>query len=98
MSTKTITVRVDESTKKQAETILDDIGLNLTGFINASLKAVVREKRIPFAMVSSEYEEQQQTIKLKLAESEVAASDPSAVRYTHDEVFEPLRKRHNYEI
>ena len=98
MSTKTITVRVDESTKQQAETILGDIGLNLTGFINASLKAVVREKRVPFAMVSSEYEEQRQMIRLKLAESEAIANDPNATRYTHDEIFGTLREKYDYEV
>jgi len=98
MSTKTITVRVDESTKQQAETILGDIGLNLTGFINASLKAVVREKRVPFAMVSSEYEEQRQVIRMKLAESEAAASDPDAARYSHDEIFGALREKYDYEV
>lgn len=55
-TTKTITVRVDEKTKQQAEDILEDIGLNVTGLFNACLRAVVREKRVPFAMVSSEYE------------------------------------------
>ena len=97
-ATKTITVRVDEGTKQQAETILDDIGLNLTGLFNACLKAVVREKRVPFAMVSSEYEQLQQMIRIKLDESEAVANDPTAKRYTHEEIFEPLREKYGYEV
>jgi len=97
LATKTITVRVDEETKKQAEVILDDIGINVTGLINACLKAVVREKRVPFALVSTEYEFHQM-IKDKLEESEAAANDPAVKRYTHDEIFAPLREKFGYEI
>ena len=97
MTTKTITVRVDADTKQQAEAILEDIGLNVTGLFNACLKAVVREKRVPFALVSSEYEFQQM-VRAKLEESEVAANDPNTKRYTHEEIFAPLRKRYGYEL
>ena len=96
-TTKTITVRVDEDTKQQAELILDDIGLNVTGLFNACLKAVVREKRVPFALVSSEYEFQQM-VRTKLSESEVVANDPTAKRYTHDEIFAPLREKYGYDV
>ena len=97
VSTKTITVRVDEDTKRQAEIILEDIGINVTGLFNACLKAVVREKRVPFALVSSEYEFHKM-IKAKLEESEAAANDPNARRYTHDEVFGPIREKYGYEV
>ena len=97
MATKTITVRVDEDTKQKAEVILEDIGLNVTGLFNACLKAVVREKRVPFALVSSEYE-LQRVIRAKLEESEAAANDPAARRYAHDEIFAPLRAKYGYEV
>jgi len=97
LATKTITVRVDEDTKKQAEVILDDIGINVTGLINACLKAVVREKRVPFAMVSTEHELHKMIV-AKLEESEAVANDPTATRYTHDEIFAPLREKYGYEM
>ena len=97
MATKTITVRVDEDTKQLAEVILEDIGLNMTALFNACLKAVVREKRIPFALVSSEYEFKQM-IRTKLEESEAVAEDPTARRYTHEEIFSPLRTQYGYEL
>ena len=92
MTTKTITVRVDETIKKQAEVILDEIGLNVTGYFNACLKALVREKCVPFPMVGNEYEFQRM-VRAKLEESEAAANDPNAKRYTHEEIFAPLRER-----
>ena len=93
MTTKTITVRVDEDVKNQAEVILADIGINVTTLFNACLKAVIREKKIPFAMVSSEYLHNEM-IRVKLEESLAAAADPDAKRYTHEEVFAPLREKY----
>jgi len=97
LATKTVTVRVDEDTKREAEAILEDIGLNMTMLLNACLKAVVREKRVPFALVSSEYE-LKQMIRAKLKESEAVAKDPTAKRYSHEEIFAPLRKQYGYEL
>ena len=97
LATKTITVRVDEDTKQQAEVILNDIGLNVTTLFNACLKAVVREKRVPFALVSIEHEFHQM-IKAKLEESEALASDPTSKRYTHEEIFALVRDKYGYEI
>jgi addiction module RelB/DinJ family antitoxin len=97
LPTKTITVRVDENTKQQAEVILEDIGLTVTGLFNARLKAVVLEQRVPFALVSSEYE-LHKMIKAKPEESEAIANDPVAKRYTHEEIFAPLRERFGYDV
>ena len=97
LATKTVTIRVDEDTKREAEAILEDIGLNMTMLLNACLKAVVREKRVPFALVSSEYETKK-IIMAKLLESEAVANDPTAKRYTHEEIFAPLRKQYEYEL
>ena len=97
MATKTVTIRVDEDTKREAEIILEDIGLNMTMLLNACLKAVVREKRVPFALVSTEYA-LKQMIRSKLEESEAIANDPIAKRYTHEEIFAPLREQYGYEL
>ncbi len=97
VSTNNIPVWVDEDTKQQAEAILNDIGLTVAGLFNACLKAVVRERRVPFAMVSSEYEFHHM-IKSKLEESEATANNPSVKRYTHEEIFVPLKERFGYEV
>ena len=97
VTTKTITVRVDEDIKNQAEIILDDIGINVTTLFNACLKAVVREKKIPFALVSSELA-LKEMIKEKLEESLAISVDSNAKRYSHDENFSPLREKYGYDV
>jgi len=92
----TITVRVDDDVKKDAEIILDDIGINVTTLFNACLKALVREKKVPFELASSEYA-LKKLIRSKLEESLVVASNPDAKRYTHEEIFSPLREKYGYE-
>ena len=54
MAQKTLNVRVDEKLKEQAESLFEDFGMNTTTAINIFLKAVVRERRIPFDIVASE--------------------------------------------
>ena len=94
---KAITVRVDENVKEQADKMLEDIGLNMTTFINSSLKALVREKRVPFALVSGEYLSDR-IIMEKLAEAEKEADDPNTKWLSHDEVFGKMREKHGYEV
>ena len=94
---KAITVRVDSATKTKAEKILNDIGINMTAYISSSLKALVRERRIPFAMVTDDYFTDR-IILAKLSEAEKEASDPNTKWLTQDEVFGPIRKRFGYEV
>ena len=97
MATKAITVRVDSATKEQAERMLDDIGINMTTYISSSLKALVRERRVPFEMVTSQYLSDQEII-VKLIGSEREANDPNTQWLSHDDVFGPLREKYGYEI
>ena len=97
MSTRAITIRVDERVKEQAEKLLDEIGLNMTTYIGSSLKALLREKRVPFALAASEYLTDQMILE-KLAESEAQAADPNTARLSHEEVFGKFRERLGYEL
>jgi addiction module RelB/DinJ family antitoxin len=45
-------MRIDETLKNQAEEILEEIGLNMTAFFTSSLKALVREKKVPFKLTT----------------------------------------------
>ncbi|MCL1843151.1 MAG: type II toxin-antitoxin system RelB/DinJ family antitoxin [Defluviitaleaceae bacterium] len=94
---KAITVRVDSATKEQAERMLDEIGINMTAYIASSLKALVRERKIPFDMVTGEYLNDQ-AILAKLAEVEREMSGPDTKWLTRDEVFGPIRERFGYEV
>jgi len=51
---KTITIRVDDTVKQQAEDTLSEIGLNMSTYINSSLRALVREKKVPFEMTTKQ--------------------------------------------
>ena len=45
-----INIRVDESTRLEAESIFEQLGLTMSGAINMFLKQVVREKAVPLSM------------------------------------------------
>ena len=49
---KAVTMRIDDTLKKQAEETLDEIGLNMTTYFISSLKALVREKKVPFELTT----------------------------------------------
>lgn len=48
MRQATITIRVDQSLKKNFDSLCDDFGLSVTAAFNIFMKAVVRERCIPF--------------------------------------------------
>lgn len=86
---KAITVRVDGDTKNQAERMLDEMGINMTTYVASSLKALVRERKIPFEMVTTEYLNDQ-IILAKLAEVE---ADTNIKWLTRDEVMQGQKVR-----
>ena len=49
---KAVTIRIDENLKQQAEETLEEIGLNMTAYFTSSLKALVREKKVPFELTT----------------------------------------------
>jgi len=50
MSDTRLSVRVDSTTKKQAESVFSALGMNLSTGINIYLAQVARSKAIPFAL------------------------------------------------
>jgi len=50
MAAVNYTVRLDESDKKAAEKIFNELGLSLAAGFNIYIKTVVRQQRIPFDM------------------------------------------------
>ncbi|MCL2338322.1 MAG: type II toxin-antitoxin system RelB/DinJ family antitoxin [Firmicutes bacterium] len=97
MSTTSVTFRIDEHLKERAENLFNEMGLNMTTALNAFIKAVVREGKMPFELVSDEYA-LRQLIKASLDESQAAAANPAAKRFTHDEIFKPLREKYGYDV
>ena len=95
--TKAVTVRVDDAIKKQAEVMLDDIGMNMTTYLVSSLKALVREKKVPFELATTQHLTDKIILE-KLTEAEKEATDPNTAWLSHDEVFGKIREKYGYEI
>lgn len=55
MATTTITIRMDEKLKKQAEILFEDMGLNMTTAFTLFTKAVVRQNKIPFEIYADPF-------------------------------------------
>ncbi len=54
-NTPTTTMRLDPEVKDEALKVLEPLGLNLTSAVNIFLKAVIREKGLPFELASVIY-------------------------------------------
>ena len=55
MATTSITIRIDENLKKQAETLFEDMGMNMTTAFTIFTKAVVRQGKIPFEIAADPF-------------------------------------------
>ena len=55
MPTTSITISMDEDLKKQAETLFDDMGLNMATAFTIFTKTVVRQGKIPFEIVDDPF-------------------------------------------
>ena len=64
LMSKSISIRVDDELKQQAETTLDEIGLNMTTYVISSLKALVREQGVPFELTTKQRRNEQYLSKL----------------------------------
>jgi DNA-damage-inducible protein J len=81
---KAITVRIDENVKQQAEDMLNEIGLNMTTYITSSLRALVREKKVPFELTTKQQTNAEYLAKLD--ESIAQAERGEVVKYSMDEL------------
>ena len=80
---KAMTVRVDETTKIQAEAILEEIGLNMTTYVLSSLKALVREGKIPFELSTKERANREYLAKLDMSIAQAGRGE--VVKYSNEE-------------
>lgn len=53
MSTTTISVRLDKSTKTNAEKLFEELGLNMSTAITLFIKQSLRERSIPFSITEN---------------------------------------------
>jgi DNA-damage-inducible protein J len=74
---------MDEGLKKQAETLFDEIGLNMTTAVTIFMKAAVRQHKIPFELEASPFYSE-----VNMARLQRAFDDIDAGRVTIHELVE----------
>ncbi|OUO26569.1 type II toxin-antitoxin system RelB/DinJ family antitoxin [Eubacterium sp. An3] len=50
MATTNLNIRTDKEVKMQAESILNELGLNMTTAVNIFLKSIIRENGFPLSL------------------------------------------------
>ncbi|MDO4548181.1 MAG: type II toxin-antitoxin system RelB/DinJ family antitoxin [Clostridia bacterium] len=64
MATTSVTIRMDENLKRQAESLFNEMGMNMTTAITLFTKAAVREGRIPFEIKVDPFYSERNTARL----------------------------------
>lgn len=82
MATTSVTIRMDEALKKQAETLFDDMGLNMTTAFTLFTKAVVREGKIPFEISANPFYNSVNQARLREAAAQLDAGKGTAHELT----------------
>lgn len=85
MATTSITIRMDEDLKKQAETLFNEIGMNMTTAFTVFAKAAVRQQKIPFEIAADPFYSETNMNRLKKA---VADINSGKAKLTEHELIE----------
>ncbi|MDR1735438.1 MAG: type II toxin-antitoxin system RelB/DinJ family antitoxin [Oscillospiraceae bacterium] len=81
MATTSITIRMDESLKKQAEMLFDDLGMNMTTAFTVFAKAAVRYQKIPFELASDPFFADANMNRLRKAIADVSSGESKLTRH-----------------
>lgn len=88
-TTTNISIRMDSDLKAQADTLFNELGMNLSTAFNIFVRQSLREGRIPFDITLNQ--PNTDTIAAML-EAKRIAKDPSVKHYTDlDELFADLK-------
>jgi len=79
--TATISVRLDDNLKAQADELFDDFGLTMSAALTMFVKQAVREQAIPFTIARRP----NATTLAAIAEARAIARDPSVTGYANIE-------------
>lgn len=85
MPTTSITIRIDENLKKQAEALFDEMGLNMTTAFTIFTKAVVRQHKIPFEISADPFYSEANQAHLKKAISDLEAGKGKFHEFLEDD-------------
>ena len=82
MATTSVTIRMDEKLKKQAEALFSDMGLNMTVAMTIFAKAVVRQGKIPFEIAVDPFWNESNQIHLRKVIGEYESGNASLITKT----------------
>lgn len=102
--TTSMNLRVDKNLKKEAETLFDKLGINMTTAINIFLRQAVRNQGIPFPVTvnneysnipafkgsSNNYANYEEYVASSLREADMKVAEGTMKYYTADEIRSKL--------
>ena len=88
-------MRVDDTLKKNFDNICDDFGFTSTAAITVFMKAVVRERRIPFEIKASTKEQINKDAWAAFLEMRAAAAEAGLQKMTLDEINAEIQETRN---
>lgn len=95
MSQAMISVRVDQSLKNNFDELCEDFGLSTTAAINIFIKAVVRERRIPFEIRSESEALKRQNALDAFASMRAAIADAGIPEMSLEEINAEIKEVRN---
>ncbi len=96
MSQATFSIRMDNTLKTQFEKLCSDFGMNMSTAINVFARAVVRERRIPFEIVSPEPDRAKALQALTMVRKQSVENFPDSM--TLDEINDEISKVRSGEV
>ncbi len=92
MAQTTLSIRMDENTKKQFDAFCSEVGMNTSVAINIFAKAVLREGRIPFEIAVRDDPFHSEANMTRLKKSIAQIDDKKLVVKTMDELKDMARE------
>ena len=95
MAQATLSMRVDDTLKKNFDNICEDFGLTSTAAITVFMKTVVRERRIPFEIKASTKEQINKEAWAAFIEMRAAAAEAGIQDMSLDEINAEIQEVRN---
>ena len=73
MASTSVTIRMDENLKKQAEALFEDMGMNMTTAFTIFTKTAVRQGKIPFEVAGDPFFSETNQARLQKAMDQIEA-------------------------
>ncbi len=95
MAQATLSMRVDDTLKKNFDSICDDFGFTSTAAITVFMKTVVRERRIPFEIKASTKEQINKDAWAAFLEMRAAAAEAGTQDMSLEEINAEIQEVRN---